>query len=103
MVLDSSGSGDGLRGRNLSVANVARTVASWPCFRSLRLAGVGSSNDQGNSISPKGAAAGPLTQALFYLVAKSDESLPVLDMDGYDVYQELTKVACLQRCGIAVE
>jgi hypothetical protein len=54
----------GLRGGSLSVAVVARTVAGWSCFRSLRLAGVGSSDYKGNSISPKSVAATPLTQEL---------------------------------------
>ena len=43
----------GLRCRSLLVAVVARAVAGWSCFRSFRLACIGSSIYQGNSISQK--------------------------------------------------
>ena len=52
-----------LRSWSLFVAVVARAVASWSCFRSLRLACIGSSDNQGNSISQKGSAY-PITQGL---------------------------------------
>jgi hypothetical protein len=46
-----------LRSRNLSMALMARAVASRSCFCSLRLTRIGSNNDQGNSIPPKVAGA----------------------------------------------
>ena len=52
-----------LRSRSLFVAVVARSMASWSCFRSPRPAGIGSGDNQGNSISPKGPGAAPLAQS----------------------------------------
>jgi hypothetical protein len=46
-----------LRSRNLSMALVARAMASRSCFCSLRITRIGSSNDQGNPIPPKAAGA----------------------------------------------
>lgn len=43
----------GLRGRSVLVADVARTVASGSRFCSLRLACIGSRNDQASSVPPR--------------------------------------------------
>jgi hypothetical protein len=76
----------GLRGGSLSLAVVARTMAGWSCFRSFRLAGVGSSNRKGNSISPKSVAATSLTPELYlvsYVTDKLDTGPHFSDCASY--------------------
>jgi len=50
----------GVRGRGLLVAVVARGMASWSGVRSFRLAYIGASDHQGDSVSQKGGAAHPI-------------------------------------------